>query len=96
MLASGDPLCGSTVVAVEFQRYGLNDADQFALQVFLADGRTMIVRADPGPTASGACITTAPEPAAPLAELAALPGLALVAWKARRQAKSRLVRSCAA
>ncbi len=57
VIAIGDPLFGSTVTALEFYR-GLNDAGQITFFAQLADGRQVIVRADPG--ASEAI----PEPAA--------------------------------
>jgi hypothetical protein len=84
VLAVGDPLCGSTVSDLSFQRYGLNDADQLAFYVQLADSRKLIVRAVPGPAASGACITTVPEPGTGLAGFASLVALAAVNGFARR------------
>jgi hypothetical protein len=50
VIATGDPLFGSTVTFLDFQRGGLNAAGEIAFRADLADGRTVIVRADrPGP-----------------------------------------------
>jgi hypothetical protein len=53
---SGDPLLGSTVRDIYFSRDALNDAGQVAFAADLADGRSVVMRADP-----------VPEPAAGLA-----------------------------
>jgi hypothetical protein len=47
VIATGDPLLGSTVTGLSFFRDGLNDAGQVAFLATLADGRRVIVRADP-------------------------------------------------
>jgi hypothetical protein len=70
VLASGDALCDSTVVGIGFHRYGLNDADELALHVRLADARDLLVRAEPSAGPGGECIVTAPEPRAALGALA--------------------------
>jgi len=46
VVASGDPLFGSTVVGIEFDPNGLNDAGQIAFSASLADGRQVVARAD--------------------------------------------------
>jgi hypothetical protein len=81
VLAIGDPLCGSTVTAVNFQRYGINASDQLALAVELADSRALIVRAEPstGPGDSCTPIST-PEPDAQM-----LAAAAIVALRGKRQ-----------
>lgn len=84
VLAVGDPLCNSSVRDLRFQRFGLNNAGELALRVTLDDNRQLIVRAEPGPAATGACITTVPEPSAVLAPLAALLGIAVARRVARR------------
>lgn len=49
VIATGDPLFGSTVTNLFFSQQGLNDANQFAFYAQLADGTTGIFRADPQP-----------------------------------------------
>ena len=48
VIRSGDFLDGSTVVAVDFDPVGMNNAGQIAFRAVLADSRTGIYRADPG------------------------------------------------
>jgi hypothetical protein len=79
LIGEGDALCGSTVTEFHFHRFGLNDADELALAVRLADQRRLVVRAEPSATAVGECVTIpvpAPQGAAcgvgALAALAAL------------------------
>jgi hypothetical protein len=47
VIATGDPLFGSTVTGLAFDRDGLNDAGQIAFRAQLADGRHVVVRAEP-------------------------------------------------
>jgi hypothetical protein len=47
VIAIGDPLFGSTVTALQFSSQGLNNSGQVAFWASLADGRQVIVRADP-------------------------------------------------
>jgi hypothetical protein len=50
IVATGDPLFGSTVVSIDatpFPPRGLNNAGQLTFVAQLADGRTVLVRADP-------------------------------------------------
>lgn len=47
VIAVGDELFGSSVIFLGFYRQGLNDAGQVAFFAKLADGRNLIVRADP-------------------------------------------------
>jgi hypothetical protein len=47
VIKTGDALLGSTVTGIEMQAEGLNDADQVACYVTLANGVKAIVRADP-------------------------------------------------
>ncbi|MFN8494661.1 MAG: choice-of-anchor tandem repeat NxxGxxAF-containing protein [Caldilineaceae bacterium] len=47
VMTIGDPLLGSTVTGLAFSREGLNDMGQLAFRAALADGRQVIVRADP-------------------------------------------------
>ncbi len=47
VIATGDPLLGSTVTNLGFFREGLNDAGQVAFYASLADGTQGIFRADP-------------------------------------------------
>ena len=89
VLAIGEPLCGSTVIGVDFQRYGIDPLGRMALFVALADGRRLIVRAEPVLGPGGAC-QTVPEPAAPEAAIAAL---LAVAATGRRRVQIRCVRS---
>lgn len=87
VIATGDTLCEGTVTALSFHRFGLNDADELAFGVALADGRQLIVRAEPSKGPGGACIRVrdpVPEPGAALAGGAALAALAaLAAWRRR-------------
>jgi hypothetical protein len=46
VIATGDSLFGSTVTLLGLSTYGLNNANQLAFGAQLADGRTVIVRAD--------------------------------------------------
>jgi hypothetical protein len=48
IIATGDSLFGSTVTVLGLSTFGLNDAGQVAFGAQLADGRTVIVRADLG------------------------------------------------
>jgi hypothetical protein len=47
IIATGDPLFGSTVVNLWFETEGLNNHEQIAFRADLADGTTGIYRADP-------------------------------------------------
>lgn len=88
VLAIGDPLCGSTVTGVDFQRYGLDPLGRLALFAALADGRRLIVRAEPVLDSGGTC-QTAPEPAAfetGFVAIAALLAVAGPAWRRTRPA----------
>lgn len=51
IIATGDPLFGSTVVNLWFETEGLNNHDQITFGAELADGTTGIYRADPVSTA---------------------------------------------
>jgi len=51
VIAVGDALLGSTVTDLSFFRDGLNNEGQLAFYAALADGRLVIVRADPLPEA---------------------------------------------
>jgi hypothetical protein len=53
VIGTGDPLFGSTVTGVFVGPEGLNDSGQLAFRATLADGRQVIVRADPVPEPSG-------------------------------------------
>jgi hypothetical protein len=48
VIATGDPLDGSTVAGLAFSREGLNGAGQVAFFASLADGRQGVFLADPG------------------------------------------------
>jgi hypothetical protein len=48
IIATGDSLFGSAVTDLGLSTFGLNDAGQVAFGAQLADGRLVIVRADPG------------------------------------------------
>lgn len=52
VIRTGDRLLGSTVTGLNFAREGLNDNGQVAFAAFLADGREVVVRADPAPGTS--------------------------------------------
>jgi len=52
IIATGDPLLGSSVTDLLFVRGGLNDAGELAFLAALADGRRVIVRASPIPAPS--------------------------------------------
>jgi hypothetical protein len=90
VLATGDPLCGSTVTAVNFQRYGINASDQLALAVELADSRELIVRAEPS-TGSGDPCKAIPTPEPDAQALAATTLAALLGIAAREAARLRLI-----
>jgi len=76
VLATGDSLCGSTVTAINFQRYGINASDQLALAVELADARQLIVRAEPSTGSGDPCkAIPTPEPDAETLATTALAGL---------------------
>lgn len=78
VLAVGDALCEGTVTEIHFDRYGLNDANELALGVVLADGRRLIVRAEPSSGPGGECIRfPVPEPQHGLGATAAIAALAL-------------------
>jgi hypothetical protein len=47
VVAIGDPLFGSIVTGLSFWREGLNDVGELAFRATLADGRQVVVRADP-------------------------------------------------
>ena len=47
VIEEGDALFGSTVTSVFFYHHGLNNGGQIAFRASLADGRDVIVRADP-------------------------------------------------
>jgi hypothetical protein len=49
VIAAGDALFGSSVASLFLFREGLNDAGQIAFLATLADGRELVVRADPVP-----------------------------------------------
>jgi hypothetical protein len=93
VLARGDPLCASTVTDVEFQRYGIDPLGRLALSVGLADGRRLIVRADPVLDSGGAC-NVVPEPGPIDAAAAAVAALLCAAGAAhRRAARGRAARA---
>ena len=85
ILAGGDSLCGSTVLNVDFQRFGLNDAGQIAFWADLQDGRSLIVRAEPG----GSGVLCVSEPST---ELAA--GASALALTGLRRRAGRTARRC--
>jgi len=88
VLATGDPLCGSTVTAISFQRYGINASDQLALAVELADARALIVRAEPSTGAGDPCkAIPTPEPDSQMLAVTAL--VALLGVLARQSARRR-------
>jgi len=96
VLALGDSLCGSIVTDVGFHRFGLNDAGQLALFVTLADGRLLVVRADPSTGQGGQCETTcgkttwpAPEPDAQILAVTALVALLGVANREAGRLRTR-------
>jgi hypothetical protein len=82
VLARGDSLCGSTVIGVDFHRYGIDPLGRLALGVALADGRQLVVRAEEVLGDGGACIT-APEPDALAVAGAVIAALVGVAGAAR-------------
>jgi len=81
VIGTGDALFSSTVVGLSLSREGLNDAGQVAFLAQLADGRTVIVRADPGGVA------VIPEPSALLLLGAGVIGLGLPWMAARRRTR---------
>ncbi len=56
VLQSGDSFMGSTVSALHFSQFGLNDNSQLAFLASLADGRSGVYRAS---------VTATPKPPAP-------------------------------
>jgi hypothetical protein len=74
VIASGDPLFGSTVVSLNFFR-GLNDSGQVAFYATLADGTQGIYRAD----------VVVPEPSSVV--LMGIGGLGLVGYLLRRRSR---------
>jgi hypothetical protein len=81
VLAIGDPLCGSTVIGVDFHRYGIDPLGRLALGVALADGRQLVVRAEEVLGDGGACL--AREPGAVAAAWGAIASLLAVAGGVR-------------
>lgn len=55
----GDPLLGSTVTGLEFNRFGLNDSGQLSFFATLANGEQVIARAEPTPDRLLASLNTA-------------------------------------
>jgi hypothetical protein len=47
VITTGDPLAGSSVSDIVMSRQSLNNKGQIAFQVTLADGRMVVVRAEP-------------------------------------------------
>jgi hypothetical protein len=47
VITKGDPLFGSTVTSVQISTKAINDSGQIAFEATLADGRSVVVRADP-------------------------------------------------
>jgi hypothetical protein len=85
VIGRNDSICEGTVLSLGFQRYGLNDADELALVIGLADGRNLLVRAEPSDGPGGECITTpVPEPGGALGALAAIASLAALRAAPRR------------
>jgi hypothetical protein len=64
VIATGDRLFGSTVDGLAFFRQGLNDSGQITFRAHLADGRTVIARADPIEKLGDAAPPSGAEPAA--------------------------------
>ena len=77
VIATGDPLAGSTVTDVFSFRNGLNDSGQVAFYAQLDDGRSGIFRADP-----------VPEPGS-LTMLCAFVALGLAGYSRRRRNRAR-------
>jgi hypothetical protein len=75
VIATGDPLLGSTVVRLAFFREGLNDPGQVAFAVRLADGTQGIYRADP---------ISVPETSSALSSLVTV-ALGLIIMRKKRQ-----------
>jgi hypothetical protein len=57
VIAIGDPLFGSAVTGLSFFREGLNDMGQVAFRATLADGRQVVVQANPVPEVIEALIS---------------------------------------
>jgi len=79
VIATGDPLFGSTVTDLSFRR-GLNDAGQLSFFAQLADGREVIVRANP-----------IPEPGTFILFATGILGLIGYTWRRRSRARSKSV-----
>jgi arylsulfate sulfotransferase len=68
VIATGDPIFGSTVASIDatpFPPRGLNDAGQLTFLVHLADGRTVLVRADPVGELNPCTVSLAPSGPSP-------------------------------
>jgi hypothetical protein len=68
IIGTGDSLFGSTVTSFvinPFAPRGFNDAGQLGFAAHLADGRTVLVRADPDADLSQCVLSLAPSPPAP-------------------------------
>jgi hypothetical protein len=68
IIGTGDSLFGSTVTSFvinPFAPRGFNNAGQLGFAAHLADGRTVLVRADPDADLSRCVLTLAPSPPAP-------------------------------
>jgi hypothetical protein len=58
VIEKGDPLLGSLVSTLRFTREGLNNEAQLAFTALLADGREVVVRADPIPEPGSGLLVT--------------------------------------
>ena len=82
VIATGDPLFGSTVADLFFFRAGLNDASQIAFWARLEDGTQGIYRADP------ITANPIPEPSTLILFSIAAVSLLVRSWRCRKQTAS--------
>lgn len=79
VLAIGDQLFGSTVTNLIITQSGLNNQDQLAFEVVLANGSDFVLRADPQPV---------PEPGESVVSVLALGIFLVLGWRWRRLVQS--------